>query len=363
METLPVEMVDRVLDFVGPLPHARAVCRQWHMLVAMQEERRPQFRLSAAAYMGLLGEHGERSAIEWARSSGCPWDASACAGAAKAGHLDLLRWLRRNGCPWDALTYGWALAKGHTEMISWLRDAGCPKQDGDMWKAAISGGHTEVVDYLGAHTSVPHGSCCWAAASGHIDILQWVKSRGAQCAFPQCCSGAAGQKGHTHVLDWLRDRGEVCRSTAMVAAAWQGRLDVIQWGVARGMAPSGLVGHAARAGHQHIIEWLRSRGEEWSAGITDDAAAFSHFDLLKWLYAQGCQLSTTTFYEAAGAGRLPILEWLRDRRCPLVVEECMEEAATPEAHTLIASCEHLDAHRTKVYLRTVDDNDDPPFFP
>ena len=39
--------------------------------------------------------------LRWAREHGCDWDESACAEAAKGGHLQVLQWLRANGCPWD----------------------------------------------------------------------------------------------------------------------------------------------------------------------------------------------------------------------------------------------------------------------
>jgi len=34
--------------------------------------------------------------LQWARASGCPWDANTCAWAARGGHLDVLQWARAN---------------------------------------------------------------------------------------------------------------------------------------------------------------------------------------------------------------------------------------------------------------------------
>lgn len=347
MQTLPIEIVDLVLDFVGPLPHARAVCRQWRVLIAAREIRRPpKSRLSAADYMGILGECNARAAIEWARSNGCPWSAAACAGAAKGGHLALLVWLRRNGCPWDLLTYGWALTKGHHEIARRFQmDTGCPTWTPDLWKPAIVGGHVEILDWLCAHGAPwPRGACRFAARTGRLNVLQRIKSRGVRCQLAGCCARAAGKKGHMHILDWLYANGRCNLDHAICGAAWGGKLDVIQWAVARGQAlcVTTMI-FAAGGGHRHVIEWLRARGEAWYGETTGYAARYGHFDLLEWLHGQGCPLSTTTFKEAARGAPLPILEWLRDRRCPLRMDDCLRNARTrPDARAFLASCVHLD---------------------
>jgi hypothetical protein len=51
-------------------------------------------RMNAAA-----GGHLE--VLKWLREEGCPWDADACACAARGGgQMEVLRWARANGCPW-----------------------------------------------------------------------------------------------------------------------------------------------------------------------------------------------------------------------------------------------------------------------
>jgi hypothetical protein len=44
--------------------------------------------------------HGRLDIIQWLRTKGCPWSASACSYAALNGHLEALKWMRANGCPW-----------------------------------------------------------------------------------------------------------------------------------------------------------------------------------------------------------------------------------------------------------------------
>jgi hypothetical protein len=47
-------------------------------------------------------QHCCGSLCAWLRAVGCPWNASACAAAAKSCHFKTLRWLHESGCPWDA---------------------------------------------------------------------------------------------------------------------------------------------------------------------------------------------------------------------------------------------------------------------
>jgi hypothetical protein len=358
MQTLPPEIVDIVLAFVGPLPHARVVCQQWRVLIDHRQGRwRPP---SADNYMGLLARHNARAVIQWARADGCPWDANACAEAAKGGHLDLLQWLRRNGCPWNTLAYGWAMVKSHAHIVEWFDDNERLVKIDDLWEPAIRQGHIEIVDWLLEHGHPwPRGSCCFAAQSGRLDLLQRARPEGVSQHQPWgCCSRAAAKGGHIHVLEWLHAHHLAVLGEAMSAAAWAGRLDVIQWTTDHGQAPRlQTLMYAAGGGHRHVIEWLRDRGQPWHGGITGYAAAHGHFGLLRWLYEQGCDLSTSTFVMASGKAPIPILEWLRDQRCPLKVKDCLRDACTDEARALIASCAHLDYDRTGRASRTIHGDD------
>lgn len=359
MQTLPAEIVDLVLGFVGPLPHARAVCRQWSAIIGAYWARHPTRRLSTNMYMDLLGKHDARSVIEWTRDNGCRWYASACAGAARRGHLALLRWLRANGCPWHPLTYPWAVVHEHADLVAWLADTDCPMEPRRWWKAAILGGHREIVAWLDARYPWPTGSCCVAARAGHTDIIQMAKSNGVDCNMFSGCSRIAAKRGDIRTLECLRDHRAIIFSQVLDGAAWSGRLNVIQWAVAQGEKPCvTTMVYAAGGGHHDIIEWLRAQGEPWYGGTTGYAAKHGHFDLLKWLYGQGCELSTTTFLEAVRGAPVPILEWLRDRQCPLLLKDCKRAAHTDEIRAWLDTCKDLDRKRTGLWSRTIHDDDD-----
>jgi hypothetical protein len=358
MDTLPVEIIDMILALVGPLPHARAVCRQWRALIDGQTGQwRPP---SAGDYMALLAQNNAQTVIQWVRSNGCPWDAAACAGAARGGHLGLLKWLRDSGCPWDVLTYGWAMARQDHEMVAWLVDARCPAKIRRLWNPAIRGGHMEIIDWLlRSDHEWPWGSCCHASEAGRLDIFQRAKTDGVRCLLCEWCPIPAAREGHIHILEWLCQRGEITPrqwKMAAIAAAEAGRLDVIQWIAAHGGALcKTTMSYAAAGGHRHVIAWLRDHGQDWWPHTMVFAIKYGHFDLLPWLYEQGCALTAEAFLEASRRAHLSTLEWLRSHRCPLNTVLCTREAHTDEAKTLIATCAHLDGAVTGRWSRTIDD--------
>ena len=62
------------------------------------------------------------------------------------------------------------------------------------------------------------------------------------------------------VLVWAREHGFPWGVTS-INAARGGRLDVLQWAVARGCSlPRGLVASAAEHGHHHIVMWALESG-------------------------------------------------------------------------------------------------------
>ena len=95
---------------------------------------------------------GHIECIKVLHKNGVPWDAWACAFAAKHAHIDTLQWLRASGAPWDEKACTFAAEHGHLETLKWLRANGAPW---DAWPCA--------------HT-------VWM---GHFDTLQWLRANGA----------------------------------------------------------------------------------------------------------------------------------------------------------------------------------------
>ena len=64
--------------------------------------------------------------LQWAHSTGAPWNRSTCVAAAKGGNLEALQLARELGCPWDEMTCLAAIWGGHLAVYQWARDNGCP---------------------------------------------------------------------------------------------------------------------------------------------------------------------------------------------------------------------------------------------
>eukprot|EP00953_Heterococcus_sp_UTEX-ZZ885_P023241 12785-Heterococcus_DN1.PRE.1 len=67
----------------------------------------------------------------------------------------------------------------------------------------------------------------YAAWSGSIDTLLWLRDHGCACTTDTCEGAAAG--GHVHVIQFLRDKECAWDADTCSAAAWNGHLSTLQW--------------------------------------------------------------------------------------------------------------------------------------
>ena len=118
VEETKVKCIRRLAAYFGRLSSLRQI-------LDAEDQLKP-FRPPPDVMWSAAGG-GQLEILKWLRSEGCPWDASACAGAAKCGHLEVLKWLRSEGCPWDSST--WFSAAESTR--EWLKENGYP-QDFDF---------------------------------------------------------------------------------------------------------------------------------------------------------------------------------------------------------------------------------------
>eukprot|EP00873_Tetraselmis_striata_P027133 jgi/Tetstr1/447397/TSEL_034833.t1 len=179
---------------------------------------------------------GRLDVVTWLTAHACPHGPRVCAAAASGGHLAVLQALRASGCPWDAETTSRAAGAGHLDLLAWALQNGCP---------------------------ITADALIEAAAGGHLDVLRWANSF--RCYIPwsdRCCN----------------------------AAAWGGRLEVLQWLVGEaGMAMGQRTTmRAAQQGHLHVLRWAIDAGCPWSASTcTSVAMAGGHVEVLDWLRKSG----------------------------------------------------------------------------
>jgi hypothetical protein len=86
---------------------------------------------------------------------------------------------------------------------------------------AVQSGSIAKVNWLYAEhdCELPTDVCEYAAQSGNVDLLKWLRERGRQ--FRNCNCNPAAEAGHVHVLQYLRAEGcewnEACFSAAVQA--------------------------------------------------------------------------------------------------------------------------------------------------
>ena len=104
---------------------------------------------------------------------------------------------------WDKETCCWAAYSGHLELVKWLRAKGCPWDTSASCNAA-RGGHLEVLQWIRAQDPPcpwDEQVCYWAASNGHLDVLRWARRKG--CPWGESAPCAAAKNGHLKVLNWL----------------------------------------------------------------------------------------------------------------------------------------------------------------
>jgi len=161
--------------------------------------------LDQKLFFHIASVGGNLEMMRWLRSEDCPWDQSACWGAAGVGHLEALKWLRCEGCPWNEKSCAYAAQGGQLEILKWLRSEGCPWNEG-ICSPAAHGGHLEVLKWLRSQGCSWNELACYrAAAGGHLEVLKWLRSQGCPWGMQTC--DTAAMSGHLDVLKWAIDNG------------------------------------------------------------------------------------------------------------------------------------------------------------
>lgn len=163
-------------------------------------------------------------------------------------------------------------------------------------------------------------ACSAAAAGGHLDILQYLRSHNPPCPWhPSPADGylgrwqhlkqpiwqfgaayAAARAGHLEILQWLLLQDTPCPidDIALEAAAAAGHMSVLQWLVGWMQQPSeqqqqltlieGTLTAAAGAGQLATVQYLRSLTPPcpWDSSACAAAAECGRLDILQWLRSQ-----------------------------------------------------------------------------
>lgn len=267
-EILPLDCWELVLSFVLPGHEffLALVCKDWYSLLQKRMYENKRTTLYAGAVCNL-------SRFVWSMENGMKLSEEVAEAATSCGNLEVLQmcvhiWkfipLKRK-CAFNAAR------AGSIEMIEWLRDnSHLEKWTADNWEACFEG----------------------AACSGNIPLLDLLLTKiGDMEPTSSQISGWAAALGHVHVLDWLKSHGMYDRCNTLVF--WR----------------------AIRDNQLGVLEWVRKNYPRHSDSYACQCAAMNgRFEILKWLRAHNYRWDGSTI---AYAKTPEIKQWVIDNGCPV----------------------------------------------
>jgi hypothetical protein len=281
---------------------------------------------------GIAGKIANLSTLQAAYEVGLQLTDKVLFGAAEAASIPKLQWLHtEQGCPLPEGISSYAAGSGSIEMLRWLKDRGSAFTASTCVRAA-AGAHLCVLQYLRDEGCEWDESVCAAAAShGHLTTLQWLHEQGCPWYADHICGAAAGS-GSVEMLCYLKQQGCVFNESTMADAAWAGQLTLCQFLLAE-QCPCDYeaCASAARKGHLETVRFLHETGCPWDhTTICRKAAVSGNIELLRYLQQQGCVFSEAVMRVAAEEGHTHLCQFLRAEQCPWGSSVC--EAAAFEGH-------------------------------
>jgi hypothetical protein len=168
-----------------------------------------------------------------------------------------------------------------------------------------------------------------AAWSSRLNILQHLITE-QHCPKPYTLSDYAARSGSVSMLKWLKaEGGFTFASSTCRAAAACGRLEALQHLRSEGCnwAAEQIARDAACSGSIEMIDWLwQQQGIVINAHVLADAAGSGHIALCKHLRESGCNWDASACTEAATYGHFEVLRWLRESGCPWDAHEVCKHA-------------------------------------
>jgi hypothetical protein len=136
------------------------------------------------------------------------WDeTSFCYRVALMNKLELLKSIREEKkCKWDRWTIDAAAEQGNLEMVKYCVANKCPVKEYACAHAALHG-QLECLKYLHEEVKAPWGgstTAAWAAANGHLHILEYLVEREYDKFNAWACRNAA-ENGHLDCLKYLHE--------------------------------------------------------------------------------------------------------------------------------------------------------------
>ncbi len=243
------------------------------------------------AAVAAAAEQGQLDAVRYLHERcGVALSAELFAAAAGSGSVPLVSWLLDRGCPTSPEAYRAAANNGRVELVVWLakRDGGWPRGmpqlhlpclDGDPRRqedveavlGLVASGNEHVWSVLGAH-----GVLSWAAAGGHLDLVQHiVNERGVAASVYTLVAAVAGgcEAAIELVLELVDDTRQQHPLSPYAVAARRGDRATLEC-LRRRRVPWGARVMAAVAGMRvqlPVLRWMAEQGAPWDCQAVEEA--------------------------------------------------------------------------------------------
>lgn len=243
--SLPADVWRLILAQCHGYP-VRFVCRQWRELSGNKKVMR--------RYLNTV------PLIQWARSRGIYWGPKICSMAACCGYLEVLKYARQNGCPWDETTCTDAAFGGQLEVLKWAKANGAPMTGDIIDGAALSGNLAVICWALKQGFLVEHVHHSLAAMNGNARTLQALGFTPTDVNKVSVCSAAAAS-GNLEVVQWILNNSVIRSEQICISAAQSGHLEILKWAYVHGCSCGMATADKARNFNQtHILDWMRKVG-------------------------------------------------------------------------------------------------------
>lgn len=205
----------------------------------------------------------------------------AAMSAAIGGHLPVLHWLsvetKERKISWDVSCTATLLEHCTVEALQWIDRHNCRS---NLWSAA-------AVDNI--RTAIKHGrldALVWLDSltrfMGSVDLVfgpvycKAIKLTEATCAY-------AAETGQLAILQWMRQRhADWDKASARKWATIKPRSEPVPWN-------SFTCSAAAKNGHLHVLQWAISAGCLYNSYVCQTALRGKHYHIVRWMHRRDCR--------------------------------------------------------------------------
>nr|WIL05370.1 ankyrin repeat protein [Pithovirus mammoth] len=242
---------------------------------------------------------------------------------AKKNRFEELKWFFSRSfklhkfCPYHAAK------NNNLPMIEWLAERACPLTEETIGGIG-HGGSIEILAWTIANRYVDNFNklLIKAASEGHLEMLHWVEKNLSE-QFPldkwnsDLCSYAA-ESGILEAVQWLKGKGFICDEKTCEFAASKGNFKLVQWLILNGCPCNEMVFFfAVEQEDLSLLTWMKRNKCPWNEDVCSNAASHGQLEALKWIRKNGCPWNEKTLVMAAESGQFETFVWAHQQKCPI----------------------------------------------